>query len=171
MHRLAWIYGSMSPLQCGSICDQSPGRTRRLARGSTWIHASASDQSSIGSMHRLARGSVASRIFKDAIKRFYVRLETGDDWSLASEELEETRTMAKLERINKNTVKAALRRGQSLDVILCGDNVNAYHVIGGWCIGCPITVSSIEELDRAIASYAMYMDRELGRRVILWRVI
>lgn len=74
-----------------------------------------------------------------------------------------------LSRINKNTVKAKLRRGEKWEGYLAPSNVNSFHIISGWSLGCYVEVSTIEELNEYINNFAYYnCNSELGKRVVLW---
>lgn len=76
--------------------------------------------------------------------------------------------MSTLKRINKHTVMAQLRRGQSWSGYVVGNNVIAYHIRGGWYMGYPVTVSTIEELNTCIQAYEINSSTEYCRYAVLW---
>jgi hypothetical protein len=72
--------------------------------------------------------------------------------------------------VNKNTVKATLRKTGTWSGWLTQSNVNSFHVTSGWCLGFPVTVTSVEELDKVCTEFHWYNDdAELGHRVRLWQ--
>ena len=50
-------------------------------------------------------------------------------------------------------------------VTLCGNNVNSFHVFGGWHLGCTITKDwpqGYESFDDIVSNFLSYLDHELG---------
>lgn len=75
-----------------------------------------------------------------------------------------------IEPINKNTVKAMLRRGEAFKGYIAPCNVSAFHVIGGWHIGMKVEFTSLQEMEDTVSNYASYnCIPELGMRVKFWR--
>lgn len=58
----------------------------------------------------------------------------------------------------------------NVDLTLCGNNVNSYHVFGGWHIGC--TVKSIcedsTEFSSILVDFLHYLDPELGTYAVFY---
>ena len=74
-----------------------------------------------------------------------------------------------MKRLHKNTVKKIIRDTGSWKGYIVASNVAEYHINGGWHIGSEVEVTSIDELDRAMASYAYYnCCYELGYRVVCY---
>lgn len=71
-----------------------------------------------------------------------------------------------MKRIHKNTVKATIRKTGKWKGYIC---TNKCYPTGFWNIGYPITVSSIDELNKAMDNYSYYnCNYETGYRVVCW---
>lgn len=70
--------------------------------------------------------------------------------------------------IKINKVKARKLYSEGKEIILCGDRVNSFHILGGWCLGCPITKDEDQgsggNFDLRVSNFEFYLESELGRR-------
>lgn len=75
-----------------------------------------------------------------------------------------------LRPVNKNTVKAELRRGIPFIGYIAPNRVSRQHVNGGWHIGANVEFDTIETMEATLKLYAFYnCNAELGRTVRFWR--
>jgi hypothetical protein len=79
--------------------------------------------------------------------------------------------MIMLIKINK--VKARKLYSEGKEIILCGDRVSSFHILGGWSLGCPIKFSdenpymdksASDSFDDRVNGFEFYLESELGRR-------
>lgn len=75
-----------------------------------------------------------------------------------------------LHQVNKNTVKAKIRKEGKWSGYISGNNVNSMHIISGWHLGMKVEVESIEQLNEIEVSFLWYLDSELGKRARYWEV-
>ena len=74
-----------------------------------------------------------------------------------------------MKSINKNTVKAQIRRGKSFIGYIAPSNVNSMHISSGWHIGMRVEFTSIEEMEKALSEFSYYnCNSELGMRIRFW---
>ena len=62
--------------------------------------------------------------------------------------------------VDKREAKKAFDAGY--DVTVAGNNVNSFHVFGGWHLGCTINNKEDADWQRHINAFLFYLDRELG---------
>lgn len=55
-------------------------------------------------------------------------------------------------------------------VVLCGSNVNSFHVFGGWRLGMPVHKDTLANraFDEIVASFMSYLESELGKRPVFY---
>ncbi|HDR8412846.1 TPA: hypothetical protein QC286_000186 [Bacillus cereus] len=75
-----------------------------------------------------------------------------------------------MKKQHKNTVKALIAKNGYWTGFLVANKVNPDHVKGCWHLGFSVTVSTIEELDKAINRFSYYnCNSELGNRVSFYK--
>ncbi|MFZ3591514.1 hypothetical protein ACOI1C_20370 [Bacillus sp. DJP31] len=75
-----------------------------------------------------------------------------------------------MEKQHKNTVKSLITKNEYWTGFLVANKVNPAHIEGYWHLGFRKTVSSIEELDKAINRFAYYnCNREVGNHVSFYK--
>lgn len=72
------------------------------------------------------------------------------------------------QRVHRNTVRAQLRRGEVWKGYLAGNNVNGWHITNGWHLGHYVEIATIEELEKISTAMLIYLDKELGTRIVCW---
>jgi ribosomal protein L5 len=74
-----------------------------------------------------------------------------------------------MQPVHKATVKAAIRNQGTWTGYIAPNKVSAFHITGGWHIGCKITVTTLEELEDVVDNFSYYnCNSELGQRVRFW---
>lgn len=75
-----------------------------------------------------------------------------------------------LRSVNKNTIKAEMKRGKRFVGWIAPNKVAEFHVRGGWHIGMPVTWDTVAEMENTISNFKAYnCNPELGQRVRFWR--
>lgn len=78
-----------------------------------------------------------------------------------------------LRKINKRIARRMFDENKPF--VIVGDNVNEFHILSGWHLGCTIDPSRYKEhsdnvwstgsaFDDMVADFEFYLERELGRR-------
>ena len=68
----------------------------------------------------------------------------------------------KLHKVTLRDVKRAIARDGRWSGYMAGNNVAAFHITAGWCLGTPVEFSSLEQLEETRNNFLYYLDRELG---------
>ncbi len=72
----------------------------------------------------------------------------------------------KLIKIRKDKARKLFAENKRL--IIVGDNVNEFNILGGWHCGCEIDPQGYASpewtFDNMVANFEFYLERELGRR-------
>lgn len=72
-------------------------------------------------------------------------------------------------KLRKPAARKAYDNGET--VILVGDNVNEFHILDGWHLGCRIAKNEFDNgsFDAHVAQFEFYLERELGRRAAYYQ--
>lgn len=74
-----------------------------------------------------------------------------------------------LHKVNKNTIKAMLRKGEIFKGYIAPSKVINYHINRGWHIGMAVEFYSISQMEEVINAFQYYnCNSELGNRVAFW---
>ena len=69
--------------------------------------------------------------------------------------------------VTKLLAQSIYNAGKS--VTLCGNNINAFHVFGGWHLGCTVSKDTHAQcFDDIVNSFLSYLDKELGSYVVFY---
>ena len=78
--------------------------------------------------------------------------------------------------IKMNKTEARKRYNNGQEIILAGDNVNTFHILGGWALGCRISkevgpqhLPGESDFDARVRNFEWYLERELGRRAAYYQ--
>jgi len=77
-----------------------------------------------------------------------------------------------MELIKLNKTQARRRYNAGEEIILVGDNVNTWHILNGWRLGCEISQerSAGADFDSHVSQFEYYLEREIGKRAAYYQV-
>ena len=73
-----------------------------------------------------------------------------------------------MKKVNITQVKKAIAKKGEWNGYLLGNKTNPNQIKDGWCLGSPVCIKTIEDLDKIINSFLYYLHSELGNRVAFY---
>ena len=61
-----------------------------------------------------------------------------------------------LVRVDKTKVKRIIKKSGEWSGYMVGAKVSLLHIRRGWCIGCPVSFTSLENMEESISEWAYY---------------
>ena len=62
--------------------------------------------------------------------------------------------------VTKPLAKILYERG--VDTVIAGNNVNTFHIVGGWVLGWHVSADTYSSFEKDIRSFMCQLDRALG---------
>ena len=75
-----------------------------------------------------------------------------------------------VKNVSRTYVKKRIKENGVFKGYMAPDQVNSFHILRGWHLGCEVALHSMEEMTQAENEFSYYNcnDRETGLRIRYW---